>query len=133
MNHRGRGVEVYQYINQVRERAGLPTVEYSWSNFSTNPAKYTTKDGLRDIIRQERLIELAFEGQRFWDLRRWKTASEVLNASITGWDQEQSSVSAYFRPVSIFRQTFALKDYFWPIAETEIEASGRNLVQNTGW
>ena len=129
----GPGTEVYQYINLVRERAGLQAVESSWTNFSTNPIKHTTRDGMREIIRQERLIELAFEGQRFWDLRRWRIASEEMNKPVTGWDQEQSSATAYYRPVTIFRQAFSLKDYFWPIAEAEIEASGRKLTQNIGW
>lgn len=124
--------EVYKYINLVRQRAGLKSVESSWTQFSTNPSKYTTKNGLRDIIQQERLIELAFEGQRFWDLRRWKEASRVLNSSITGWDVNQSSTAAYYLPKVIFNQTFSVKDYFWPIADANITVN-RNLVQNLGW
>lgn len=128
----GPGTEAYDYINRVRERAGLQSVESSWTNYSTNPTKYTTKEGLRSIIHQERLIELAFEGQRFWDLRRWKEASDVLNAPIQGWDGYQELPEAYYRPVTLFNQTFGEKDYFWPIKDDNITVN-RNLVQNLGW
>lgn len=128
----GPVAEAYQYINLVRERAGLPTVESSWTNYSTSPAKYTTQDGLREIIQRERLIEFAFEGQRFWDLRRWKKAIQELNASIQGWDVSQETAAAYYRPVTLFEQKFGSKDYFWPIKEANI-TTNRNLVQNLGW
>jgi hypothetical protein len=60
------------YVDKIRARAGLEGVADSWSKYSKNPSKPGTKDGLRDIIHQERRIELCFEGQSGWDLRRWK-------------------------------------------------------------
>ncbi|RZM21847.1 MAG: RagB/SusD family nutrient uptake outer membrane protein, partial [Pedobacter sp.] len=128
----GPGAEVYTYLNLVRQRAGLASVESSWTNFSNNPTKYTTKEGLRDIVQQERSIELAFESQRFWDLRRWKTAQDKMNSPITGWDLQQANAADYYRPTVIFNQTFGLKDYFWPIKDADI-ATNTNLVQNLGW
>ena len=128
----GPGQEVYQYLNLVRQRAGLPTVEEAWSNYSNNPQKYTTQNGLRDIIHRERLIELVFEGQRFWDLRRWKESAKVLNTPIKGWNAFEESPVAYYVPVTLFSQKFGLKDYFWPIRDSYI-ISNRNLVQNIGW
>src|SRR3546814_9792339 len=41
--------EVYKYLNLVRARAGLPSVESAWTSYSTQPEKYTTKNGLREI------------------------------------------------------------------------------------
>lgn len=128
----GPEADVYKYINLVRERAGLQSVESSWRNYSINPTKYTTQIGMRDIIHQERSIELAFEGQRFWDLRRWKEATKVLNNPITGWDIIQTSNAGYYIPKTIFNQTFGMKDYFWPIKDGNITVN-RNLVQNLGW
>jgi len=128
----GPSEEVYHYINLVRERAGLPTVEDAWKTWSIRPDKYKSLDGMREIIQQERLIELAFEGKRFWDLRRWKKAAEMLNNPIQGWDRAQSSEIAYYRKVTLFDQTFGMKDYFWPIREANITVN-RNLVQNIGW
>lgn len=128
----GPAPEVYQYLNLVRERAGLKGVEESWSQYSMNPTKYTHQDGLREIIHQERLIELAFEGHRFWDLRRWKKAGEYLNQAIVSWDLGQEVAVNYYRPVVIFNQSFGTKDYFWPIDEGNLNINP-NLVQNIGW
>ena len=128
----GPGQEVYQYLNLVRQRAGLPTVEEAWSNYSNNPQKYTPQNGLRDLIHRERIIELVFEGQRFWDLRRWKESAKVLNTPIKGWNAFEESPVAYYVPVTLFSQKFGLKDYFWPIRDSYI-ISNRNLVQNIGW
>lgn len=128
----GPGPEVYKYIDLVRERAGLQSVESSWTNYSTNPTKFTSQVGMRSIIHQERLIELAFEGQRFWDLRRWKEALSQLNTTVEGWDIYQSAADQYYRPKVIYKQTFTTKDYFWPIRDANI-TTDQNLVQNLGW
>jgi hypothetical protein len=128
----GPGAEVYKWIDMVRERAGLNGVVTSWQTASVNPSKPTSKEGLRDIIRQERLIELAFEGQRYWDLRRWKTAIVELNKPITGWDLAQLTSDGYYREKQIFKQVFTTRDYLWPIKETEMLAN-KNTVQNPGW
>lgn len=128
----GPSQEVYDYIDKIRMRAGLPGMEESWSNFSKNPNKYTTKEGLREIIHQERSIEMIFEGQRFWDLRRWKEAPNDLNMPVTGWDVDQETAKAYYREKILFFQTFSLKDYFWPLRERDLIIN-KNLVQNPGW
>lgn len=128
----GPSAETYRYLDLVRSRAGLPTVEESWTNFSSNPSKFTTREGLREIIRRERLIELALEGQRFWDLRRWKQAVSELNKPITGWDITQEDPASYYREATIYNQRFATRDYLWPINESEL-LSNENLVQNPGW
>ncbi|WP_449437511.1 RagB/SusD family nutrient uptake outer membrane protein [Pedobacter steynii] len=121
------------YMNLIRDRAGLKSVESSWTNFSKTPTKYTTKIGLRDIIQQERLIEMAFEGSRFWDLKRWKKASQVLNQPIYGWDIIRASYEDYNRRVLLFNQSFVSpRDYFWPISENNFLANPK-LVQNLGW
>ena len=49
-----------------------------------NLNKHTTQEGLREIIRDERLIELSFEGNRYNDLRRWKLAEEYFNSPVFG-------------------------------------------------
>lgn len=124
--------EIYGYINLVRERAGLKTVQESWTLYSTNPGKYLTKQGLRQIIHQERTIELAFEGHRFWDLLRWKEAANVLGGSVKGWDVDQSDAATYYKPRVLFNRTFSTRDYFWPIRESNLNVN-KKLVQNPGW
>lgn len=122
-----------EYLDMVRERAGLEGVRESWTNYSSNPTKYTTQDGLREIIQQERMIELAFEGHRFWDLRRWKLASEELNKDITGFNIFGKTVETYNTERVIFTQSFITpRDYFWPIGNHDIRRNP-NLVENLGW
>jgi len=75
---------------------------------------------------------MIFEGQRFWDLRRWKEAPQELNKPITGWDVDQETAKAYYREKILFFQTFSLKDYFWPMRERDLIIN-KNLVQNPGW
>jgi len=128
----GSTAEVLTYVNKIRERAGIPSVEIAWANFSTEPNKFQTRDGLREIIQQERSIELMFEGKRFWDLRRWKLAPEIMNQEILAWNYVISNVNNFHRPVSLHTQTFGLKDYFWPISNNQIEVNPE-LVQNLGW
>ncbi|MEO7211784.1 RagB/SusD family nutrient uptake outer membrane protein [Mucilaginibacter sp.] len=129
----GPSAETYNYINLVRSRAGLPTVQESWGTYAINPAKFTTQDGFRDIIQQERSIELAFEGHNFWDIRRWKKGAQVLNSGVYGWDIEQADAATYYRRKLLFNQKFVSpRDNFWPISEGDIVVN-RNLVQNIGW
>lgn len=129
----GPGNDVYEYINRIRTRSGLKSIAESWTNFSTNPTKYQSKEGLRDIIHQERSIELSMEGSRFWDLRRWKTASTELNGNVQGWDINQSTSALYYRQLTFFSQRFvAPRDYLWPITENNLLVN-ENLVQNPGW
>jgi hypothetical protein len=123
--------QVYEYIDLVRERAGLPGVVESWANHSTSPDKPSTQEGMREIIKQERLIELAFEGQRFWDLRRWKDAEKYMNEPIRGWDLSGKGLG-FYNVTTIFTPSYSFKDYLWPIRENEI-IKNPNLVQNPGW
>ncbi len=123
-----------QYLDKVRERAGIPGVVEAWTNYSKNPTKYTTQSGLREIIHQERTIELMFEGQRFWDVRRWKTAyKELNNQKVMGWNIEGESPVEYYQTRTHFTYHFvAPRDYLWPLKEYDLFVNP-NLVQNPGW
>ena len=122
-----------EYLDKIRSRAGLAGVAESWNNFSKNPSKYTTQAGLREIIQRERMIELAFEGHRFWDLRRWKLAAEELNKDITGLNIMAKTVESYNNERVIFSQKFITpRDYFWPIGNYDTRRNP-NLVENPGW
>ncbi|MDR2038055.1 MAG: RagB/SusD family nutrient uptake outer membrane protein [Bacteroidales bacterium] len=123
--------ELYQYIDAVRARAGLKGIVESWDTYANN-SKYESQAGMRQIIQQERLIELALEGQRFWDLRRWKTATDQFSRAIEGWKVNESAPGKYYSVAPLYQQSFSTKDYFWPIMDSYIE-NNRNLVQNIGW
>lgn len=129
----GGSSEAIQYVDRIRTRAGLQGVVASWTAFSRNPSKYQSQEGLRAIIQRERLIELAFEGQRFWDLRRWKQAAEELNKDITGFTMIGKTLETYNVEKTIFNQTFiAPRDYLWPIGNYETRRNPL-LVENLGW
>jgi hypothetical protein len=121
------------YVDKIRKRAGLKGVVESWTNYSSIPNKYSTQDGLRSIIQRERLIELAFEGQRFWDLRRWKKAFDEYNKDITGWTITGKTADTYYKERLVFSQRFiAPRDYFWPIGNFDTRRNPY-LVENPGW
>ncbi len=128
----GPSEEVYRLIDLVRERSGLKGVKESWANYSSNPSKPNTKEGLRAIIKSERSIEFAFEGKRFWDLLRWKDAVSELNTTIYGWDINQSDANSFYRLTPLFNRTFAEREYLWPISLNE-RRRNPELVQNIGW
>ena len=134
LNEVGNISEAQQMVDKVRERAGLSGVVDSWQAHSKNPTKPNNIEGLRSIIQQERMIELAFEGERFWDLRRWKRSIEFLNGEIRGWNTLSISddPADYYTVNSYFVQEFHTRDYLWPIREHELLVNS-NLVQNPGW
>jgi len=129
----GPNSKIYDYLNLIRERAGLNSIQSSWQQHSRYPDKYLSKDGLRDIIRRERTIELSFEGSRFWDVRRWKTAQYELNQQLKGWYiGGYGAVANYYNSRILNTQKFDLKHYFWPIREEEL-IKCPNIIQSPGW
>lgn len=126
--------EVYKWIDLVRERAGLEGVVESWKKYSINPSKPATQYGMRQIIRQERLIELTGEFQRFWDLRRWKEAvKEYNNSPMQGWNYKGTDAVEYYNVATYYStRKYGIKDYLWPISNNSI-LRNPNLVQNPGW
>lgn len=116
-------------INKVRQRASvnLPSVT------ETGP------EALRDIVRRERRIELAFEGLRLYDLHRWGISHTTMNGFFHGMKLTDSPSSytslpinenGYFRYIEKqFRQNV---DYLWPIPQREIDINS-NLEQNPGY
>jgi len=116
--------DIYKYINLVRERAGVPEIPSGLD-----------QDELRQRIRHERRIELAFEEHRFWDVKRWKIAEETDAAPIYGMNV---TAGTSFTDLSFYKRTvaesrvFEKKHLLWPIPQSEIERN-INLVQNPGW
>lgn len=128
---------VYEPLNEVRRRAGIPSVEDAWNTYAKNPGKIKTKEGMRDIIRQEWSIEFAFEGRRFWNLRRWLIAHEELNTKLYGWniigENAQEFYNNFEGPIVVWakRKFTSPRDYLFPIRSEEVVISG--CVQNPGW
>ena len=126
--------EVYDAINQVRRRAGIPDVEAVWADggIVRSVNKHKTKEGMRDIILQERGIELAFEGSRFWDMVRTKRAVMEFSTPVWGWNYTGSNGATFFNLEVKQTRRFTITDCLWPIDLNEINTNS-NLVQNPGW
>lgn len=128
--------EVYEYLQRVRDKAGLDKetggILQTWQRFAKNKDKPTTKDGMREIIRTERLIELSFEGSRFFDLRRWRLCMDYFNRPIRGWSVTEANEEGYYQVKNIYSKKFSLKDYFWPIKLQDLYVN-RNLIQSPYW
>ncbi len=119
--------EAYKYINAIRQRAGLPGL-----------ASGLTQDGMREKIKHERRIELAFEVHRFFDVRRWLEAPETQGVPIHSmniWEGENMQDPAFYKRIKVEDRVFeSPKHYFFPIDQTEIDKhEKRELVQNLGW
>lgn len=122
------------WIDKVRERAGLPPVDEAWANYSIYPDKPSGEEGLREILHRERLIEMAFEGSRFWDIRRWMEAEERINNNpVEGWRPLESAYEKYYVPQTVYSNpSFKTKNYFFPLSEQEL-TKNPTLVQNYAW
>ena len=129
----------YTWLNLIRDRAEIGRVGDSWDNY-TNNKKYTSKEGLRDIIHQERLNELAFEGHYWFDIRRWSSAVDarydimnIMNNPIYGWNVDAAGDDFYTPTVVFFPPAYSVRDHLWPIRESNIVERNPRLVQNPGW
>jgi hypothetical protein len=105
----GPNQSVYDAINAIRARSGV--------GMPPLPAGLS-KDQMREKIRHERRIELAMEGQRWSDIKRWKTAETYINTLV-----DQGGVQRKFDPT---------KHYLMPFPQSEIDVN-TNLVQNPGY
>ena len=126
--------EVYDALNVVRRRAGIPDIEKVWADAAIvkNVNKHQSKEGMRDIILQERSIELAFEGSRYWDMIRHKKAPAAFSSPILGWNTE-GVVGATFFSMSVLQgRKFTITDCLTPIDINELNTNAY-LIQNPGW
>jgi hypothetical protein len=126
--------EVYDAINKVRQRAGIPDVQTVWADASLAKTvnKHRVKEGMRDIILQERAIEFAFEGSRFWDMHRHKRATTEFSTPIWGWTHTGSTAQQFFVLEAKQTRRFTITDCLWPIDLNEMNTNGQ-LIQNPGW
>ena len=108
------------YINMIRERVGMP------------PTSATGID-LVNLYRNERVTELGMEEQRYYDLRRWKLAAEVLNRPVHKMNIVKNDNGTFtFDVEEMSPRIFPDRMYWWPIPIDEIRKN-RNLVQNPGY
>jgi hypothetical protein len=128
--------DLFKYLDAIRTRAGLKGVKATWDDpdICNRTGYYNDPSGMSEIIRRERTIELAFEGKRGEDQRRWRTAHDEFSKPILGWNgpYQTTNEGYYNKVVEHYNRTYTLKDYLWPIKSSNIDVN-RNLVQNPGW
>ena len=122
---------VLKYLNLVRERAGLPDIE------TLNPAIRGNQELQRAAIQRERQIELATEGQRYFDVRRWMIADKNGEGRQNGYVHgmnvrgESNDKEDFNRIVEASQIVFNRKMYLYPMPDSEIRKT-KNLVQIPG-
>ena len=119
----GPDASVYEAVNQIRQRAGMPEI----------PAGLSQSD-MRIALRRERQVELAFEEHRFYDVRRWKIAIDTENEPAYGISiNKDGSTLTYARKVALDGRHFEEKHYWLPIPRAEILSSGNVLSQSPNY
>ncbi len=120
-----------KYLNKVREKAGIPTVEDSWRNV---PGVTLNQAKLVEIVRRERLIELFMEGDLLWDAKRWKVAEEYVKTP-TGLNIKGATDADFFKETPVARCNWVFNsptNYLLPIPEKDVNVV-RRLIQNPGY
>lgn len=119
--------EAKTYLNLVRKRGGVPSVEESWEGIAT-----LDQNKLRQIVHQERHIELYLENHNFYDIRRWGEA-EVLGERPMGLSVEETDLARFAQPKEVeLSRNFIPAHYLMPLPISEINKNP-NLVQNPGY
>ena len=123
-------MQMVKYFNQIRYRSGLPGItEADAGNY----------EKMKELIKHERQIEFFFEDHRYYDLRRWMDAPELMRKPVTGLDvTAKSSERESFYTTKIWNTETAMKRvwnnkmYFFPIDQNVLDRNGK-LVQNPDW
>lgn len=116
------GFSAYDVIKGIRQRAGIDVADTYLEKCKDN------KDLMRELIRNERRIELCFEGFRFWDLRRWKVDLAKLNETVKG----MRITNNRHEVVDVEERRYTDYMYYGPIPYSEILKYDQ-LIQNKGW
>tara|TARA_R110000796_G_scaffold104102_1_gene213702 strand:- start:43047 stop:44720 length:1674 start_codon:yes stop_codon:yes gene_type:complete len=112
---------VYDAINEIRQRAGVPDLITGLG-----------QSEMRDKIRNERRIELAFEEHRFFDIRRWGIAESLLNGPLYGMEIEKDGDNYTYTKFPFETRSFPSKLYVLPIPQNEIDKNPA-AKQILGW
>jgi hypothetical protein len=121
--------EVYDAIDMVRTRAKMPVVDRT---------VYSSQAKLRELVRRERRVELAFEGLRYWDIKRWDIGAQALNGPVYGSrlgtvNGETGVVTWNDKRIKVEDRVFqAARKYLLPIPQAELDANA-NVKQNAGY
>lgn len=126
----GANYSAYDVIKAIRERAGIG--EFGEDPYLEECAQ--SKEKMRELIRNERRLELCFENHRFWDLRRWKVNLANLNEAAKGINITTDATTGeyIYKTFDAEERNYSDYMYYGPIPYSEI-LKYSNLKQNEGW
>ena len=132
INEVGNISEAYNAVKKIRERAGIDAGTDGMYGLKIG----MTKEEMREIIRNERRIELGFEDHRFFDVRRWMIAMDVLNGFNKAMKITKTGSTYQYNEIDVEaagrRRNFRPEMYLLPIYREEITKSPK-MIQNPGW
>jgi hypothetical protein len=121
----GYGLTAIGAINNVRRRSSVnmpPLVAGSWQ-----------QSAFREKVQQERRVEMAFEEQRYWDVRRWGLGMQVFNAPVHGVNITRTSAGVFqYAPFTLESRVFQAQMNRYPIPDAE-KIKSPSLTQTPGW
>ncbi len=123
--YEGPTSDVFDVLKAIRERAGIDPGEDGM--FGINPDM--NQNEMREFIRTERQVELAIEGFRFWDVRRWMIADQTENRTMHGLEVHRDGNNVSYETFEVRKRVFRQAMYFWPIPYAEV-AKSPELIQN---
>lgn len=109
-----------ELLNETRRRVKMPDVPMGMTN-----------DEFWKKYQNERMVELAFEGHRFWDVRRWKEADKHFK-NVQEMKITKNADGTYTYTRQTVERMWDDKMYFFPIPQSEL-MKNKNLQQNPGW
>lgn len=136
----GYGKTARYAINEIRGSTGFGGKRIDVRQPAVTVARVPDKDEMREHIKNERRIELAFEEHRYWDVRRWSTnedyqdALEGLGSPIHGIRIEEVADELTYTKFEVEKRSFDKKMLWYPIPQSEINKYPAGFIpQNTGW
>lgn len=115
--------DILACINKIRDR----------ENVGMPPVPEGSQQTIRERIRNERRIELAFEGHRFWDLRRWLIAADELGRPLQGVKIQREGNGYKYNRIEVENRKFSPGMYLHPVPQNVLLTEGVNWVQNPLW
>lgn len=119
---------VRESIIMIRKRAGIEPGDDENYGIPTT----LSKEEMRELIYNERRIEMAFEEHRFNDLRRWRLAEEVYKKPVRGLEITNRDGNLIYKEVDVINTNWDNRRYFYPIPYSEV-LKNSNMVQNPNW
>ncbi|MDU1890372.1 MAG: RagB/SusD family nutrient uptake outer membrane protein [Dysgonomonas sp.] len=131
----GPSTEVYQIIKDLRKRAGIEPGDDNMYGLEQNMDQIQ----MREIIQNERRVEMAFEEHRYWDIRRWRIAEKIFQEPLNGLVIIRNGGVLEYNIIEVLNAPFIdnvsterYRRYFYPIPYSEV-IKNNNMIQNPGW